>query len=158
MNKFDLDYTKLEDKLTAKKAYKLSDVKDKIKKVAFDVVRFTDKQDIDGLWQIQNCEDGDYIVAMYDENENKDVVKESSKWTVVTDRGNKFANILYKDLPIAKISLASYGMTGEDARNYLPDSLESNKKLASSLLNTLEPEVLQEVLSKFPELKNTEDK
>ena len=54
MKKFAVGYASLQSSLEKPKVYKLEDVKDKIKKVVFDVVRFLDSDNIDGLWQIQH--------------------------------------------------------------------------------------------------------
>ena len=66
----DSDYVKLAEVINKKKSYVLSDVKDKIEKVAFDVVRFKD-DDLSHLWQVQKADDGtDIIVAMYEADES----------------------------------------------------------------------------------------
>src|SRR5574343_1213936 len=82
MNKFALDYSELQSKLTAKRAYPLAEVKDKIRKVAFDVVQFIDSNHIDELWKIERDGDNEYIVAMYDEDdENKISTSQDRKST-----------------------------------------------------------------------------
>ena len=68
MPKFSLDYNQIAD-IINKRKYALEDVKDKIVKVAFDIVRFKDS-DLNQLWQIHHTDDGDYITALYDEEEN----------------------------------------------------------------------------------------
>ena len=78
MKKFAIDVDSLENKLQKKTAYRLEDVKDKVRKVAFDVVRFVDNDaTIDGLWQIQKHDDGEYIVAMYEDKPMAPVEKMS---------------------------------------------------------------------------------
>lgn len=156
MNKFSVDYQKLEGKLEYKKAYKLSEVQDKIKKVAFDVVRFIDSDNIDGLWQIQHGADGDYIVAMYNDGaEESAVTKSSSDWGVVADKSGDNINVFYKGTPIARLALSSLGIPKEDSSlvtSYLPVRLANNPRLVSGLLQELSVEERKELLTKYPEL------
>lgn len=155
MNKFSVDYQKLEGKLEYKKAYKLSEVQDKVRKVAFDVVRFIDSDNIEGLWQIQHGADGDYIVAMYGDGPEENV-KSSSNWGVVSDKSSGNFSIFYKGTPIARLALSSLGIPKEDSSlivSYLPDRLAENPRLVSGLLQELTVEERQELLTKYPELK-----
>jgi len=157
MNKFSVDYQSLQGKLDQKKAYRLSEVKDRIKKVAFDVVRFVDSDNIDGLWQIQHANDGDYIVAMYDDATGPEspVTKSSNDWSVVTDKTGSHINFFYKGTPITRLSLASLGIPESDSNlvaNYLPIRLASNPKLVSGLLLEVPLENRKELLTKYPEL------
>lgn len=113
-----IDYNVLQNEITKRKSYKLSDVKTQIKKVAFDVVRFTSDDDIGHLWQIVNGENGDeYIVAMYDDKVEKTASSASvdNDWKVVPDFQNKNLNVFYKNSPIKKICLANYKIPSEDA-------------------------------------------
>lgn len=114
MDKFSVDFVELQSKLTAKKAYLLADVKHKIKKVAFDVVRFMDKDNIDELWQIQRQGDDEYIVAMYDDSALEVTkIASTSSWKVVT-AGSKL-QVMFDNQPLKVISLASLGIPAEDA-------------------------------------------
>jgi hypothetical protein len=155
MNKFAIDYQSLQGQLEHKKIYRLADVKDRIRKVAFDVVRFVDNDNIEGLWQIQHGSDGDYIVAMYDEAGPEAAVTKSSNWSVITDKSGANVNFFYKGTPIARLALATLGISQSDSNmvaNYLPDRLASNPKLVSGLLRELSDEDRQELLVKYPEL------
>lgn len=156
MDKYAVDLNSLKESLTKKKAYRLEDVKDKIRKVAFDVVRFVNKdENIDGLWQVHHADDGDYIVAMYDD-EPEEVEKTSSNWSVILDKTSENINIFYKNAPINKVAVASLGIPKEDANlvcDYLPEKLASNKKLAASLLADLAKETRTQILEQYPDLK-----
>lgn len=156
MKKFAIDVDSLENKLQKKTAYRLEDVKDKIRKVAFDVVRFVDNDaTIDGLWQIQKHEDGDYIVAMYEDNAQAKV--EKTAWSTITDKTAENINIFYKDTPVCKVATASLNIPKEDilfACEYLPKRLASNSKLVSSLLADISKERREQILELHPELKN----
>jgi hypothetical protein len=164
MNKFAMDYTSLQNNLEKKKAYKLEEVKDKIKKVAFDVVRFIDSDNIDGLWQIQHTNEGDYIVAMYGQDGDVPVVKSSSsvvksssviEWNVIADRSGENLNFFYKGTPITRLATASLGVSPSEASfvtSYLPTKLANNPKLVMGLLQEVPSKERQELLTKHPEL------
>lgn len=115
--KFSVDYTDLQSKLSKKRAFRLSDVKGKIRKVAFDVVRFVDSDKIDDLWQIHRDGDDEYIVAMYDDEqtEKKAEASVSNPWKAMPDGSGQNIHLFYKDTPIKKIALASLGIPAEDA-------------------------------------------
>lgn len=156
MDKFPVDYSHLDNSLNPKKVYRLADVKDRIRKVAFDVVRFVDSENIDGLWQIQECDDGEYIVATYD-GEDVQTEKTSSDWTVMSDKTGENLSVFYKDIPVKKVATASCGIPKEEAYlvcTYLPQKLASNTTLRSGLLNELSADEKAELLSKYPELND----
>ena len=87
MNKFSVDYMDLQSKLSQKRAFRLSDVKEKIRKVAFDVVRFVDSDKLDDLWQIHRDGEDEYIVAMYDEEKTE---KKAEFHQVANQKGWEF--------------------------------------------------------------------
>jgi hypothetical protein len=78
MSKFSLDYSDLANKIV-KRAYRLSDVKDQLETVAFDIVRFKDADKGAELWQVQSADDGDYIVALYDDTSEAELEKTAGK-------------------------------------------------------------------------------
>lgn len=158
MSKFSVDFDHLESALAQnKKTFKLSDVKDKLRKVAFDVVRFTDGNDeFKGLWQIRKDETGEYIVAMY-EDENSSNVKTSSNWSVIADSNNENVTFFYKNKPLLKKATATFGVAPEEISNVvanLPERLQENKKLASALLSELNTDEKKELLNTFQELQD----
>jgi len=151
MSRFDIDYSKLEQGLT--KRVKLADVKDRIEKVAFDIVRFKDS-DLDHLWQIQSCNDGDYIVALYDE-EQDNIKTASCKWDVVANDTTKNLSIFYAGEPIVRIAYDTLNLPQEDyplVKKTLKNKLAENKKLVASLLGEMHPSARLKVLAKYPEL------
>lgn len=150
MSKFSLDYSKLDNKIY-KKAYKLSDVKDKIEKVAFDIVRFKDGDSASNLWQIQSADDGEYIVAIY----NPEETIKNSEWEVSYIKTANVLEFSYKGDPIVRVSSSKLGIPNKElnqVEGYLPEKLASSKKLVSLLLNELSPVVKKQVLNKYPEL------
>lgn len=148
--KQSIDYSKLENTIY-KKAYKLSDVKDRLESVAFDIVRFKDSDSSANLWQIQNSDDGDYIVALYQNDE----VKTSSHWEVSLLKTAGSIQISYKGDPLVVIASSKLGIPQAElpqVKQYLPAKLAENKKLVSALLKELTPSVRELVINKYPEL------
>lgn len=151
MSKHTIDYSALAQQIV-KKAYKLSDVKDQIETVAFDVVRFKDGDKAAQLWEVQSADDGDYIVALYDEDEN---AKTANDWSVVVTKTAGLLQVSYKGDPLVRVPFTKLGIPREQlgkVPQYLPEKLTSNKKLVKALLNELSAEAKQEVLKKYPEL------
>lgn len=151
MKNISIDYSGLANKII-KKAYRLADVKDQLETVAFDVVRFKDGDKGAELWQIQNGEDGDYIVAIYDTEE---VVKEASGWSVLVTKNGSDLQISYKGDPLVRLAASKLGIPRDQlhqAEQYLPEKLASNKKLVKALLSELSAAARQEVSNRYPEL------
>ena len=135
MPKFGLDYTKLENKIV-KRVYHLSDVKDRLETVGFDIVRFKDADKGADLWQVQSADDGSYIVALYQEEEQE---KNASPWEVMINKTAATLQVSYKGDPIVKVASAKLGIPGteiEQIPSYLPAKLAENKKLVRALLRT----------------------
>lgn len=158
MDQFTLDYSSLQNKVNAKKAFKLSGIAPgALKKVAFDVVRFVDSQAIDGLWQIVEKEDGPYIMAMYDDEilpENS--FSKSSHWKVYADTAGRYLSFFYQDTPIVRLASDQLGIAPEEAQETaqnLPGQLESNSVLRSAFLQEIPADQRLKFTSQFPELK-----
>jgi hypothetical protein len=151
MPKASIDFTTLENKLL-KRAYPLSQVKDQLEAVGFDLVRFKDKDKGADLWQVQSADDGDYIVALYQPDEEE---KTASSWDVSLNKTASVMHVSYKGDPIISISSSALGIPASEVRSipdYLPTKLAENKKLVKSLLGQLSQASRQAVLSKYPEL------
>lgn len=151
MPKFSIDYSGLA-KLT-KKAYRLSDVKDQLETVAFDIVRFKDGDKGAELWQVQNADDGDYIVALYDEEVEK--TASGNPWGVFVTKSGSDLQISYKGDPLVRLASSKLGIPSAElhrAEQYLPEKLATNKKLVKALLSELSDAARQEVVRRYPEL------
>jgi hypothetical protein len=151
MPKFSVDYSGLENKIY-KKAYRLSDVQDQLETVAFDIVRFKDDDKGADLWQVQSADDGEYIVALYQPDEDKKV---ASTWEVMISKTAGDLQISYKGDPIVRVASSKLGIPRTELHkvpDYLPEKLASNKKLVKALLNELSESAKKEVLNKYPEL------
>jgi hypothetical protein len=152
MSKISLDYSSLANQIT-KKAYRLSDVKDQLETVAFDVVRFKEGDKGADLWQVQSADDGDYIVALYN---NEEAEKEAaSNWSVLVTKSGSDLQISYKGDPLVRLSSKKLGIPNNElhqAEKYLPEKLASNKKLVRALLSELNDAARQAVSKRYPEL------
>jgi hypothetical protein len=151
MSRFAINYSSLEN-VIYKRAYRLEDVKDKIERVAFDIVRFKDDDNGANLWQVQSADDGDYIVAIY---EPTDEEKVASNWDVSLNKISGDLSISYKGDPIVRVASSRLGIPRSEldkTERYLPQKLADNKRLVKALLNELSESAKKEVLSKYPEL------
>jgi hypothetical protein len=160
MSKNSIDYLALDNKIN-KRAYKLSEVSDKIEKVAFDLVRFIDRDDAANLWKVEEGNDGQtYIVALYEPQDQKialeqEQYKKASNWEVKLNKVGNLLEVWYKKEPLVKVSCSQLGIPSNElnkVERYLPSKLASNKKLVDSLLNVLGKSAKKEVLNKYPEL------
>lgn len=163
MEKFSLDYNKLYKDLNQPKRYKYADVKDKVTKVGFDVVRFMDPKDgeIDTYWRIEKGEDGaEYIVATYDSSNFVTTATVSPKskdcpWEVMASHVGDL-HIFYKNYPVTKIALSKLGLKKEDAvsiSQYLPNKLASDQNMVNKLMKEVSLSDRNTLFEKFPELK-----
>ena len=146
-----IDYRKLEDQLL-KRTYKLSEVQDKIEKVAFDIVRFKDDDKGASLWQVQNADDGEYIISLYEEPAVSKTASASS-WQI--EKTGQSLQFFYKGAPIVKMATDKLGIPVSElstVERYLPAKLSSNKELVKALLNELTEPAKEMVYNKYPEL------
>jgi hypothetical protein len=151
MSKFSIDYSGLENKIY-KRAYRLSDVKDRLETVAFDIVRFKDSDKAADLWQVQSAEDGEYIVALYQPEEEQ---KTANHWEVLVSKTAGELQVYYKGDPIVRVASNKLGIPSSEVSKvpeYLPAKLATNKKLVKALLNQLPESAKKLVLDKYPEL------
>ena len=159
MDKFLVDFTKLDTKMNGPKVLKLADVQDKIQKVAFDVVRFRDNADTDQLWRIEDSNDGPVIVAMYDTEQLADEGKvaeasaSSSGWDAIADSASS-VNVFYKGEAIKRIAASDVGIDDVSLLcRWLPEKLASDQGFRSALVSDMPKESRDFLLSKYPELK-----
>lgn len=151
MNKFAIDYSLLEQELDKPKIFRYADVKDRLVRVAYDVVRFqAPEEDIDGLWQIQTTDDGEVIVAMYEEGDTKiaEASRSRGNWQVVSDSGNNM-HIFYKDHFVKR--MASVENAAEIAK-IACDKLNSSPESCQLLVAELPSDQKEELFRKYPEL------
>lgn len=166
----DLDQAAYDCGTDKKRVYKLSEVADRIRKVAFDVVRFSDSDSdsVGGLWKIEQSPDGPVIVAMYEvpevSHDTTDMKKEAANhsaqgrgdWSVYSS-GISDLNVFYKGEPIDTIKTASYGVeTEEDLRilsSWLPGKLSSDSSFRKAFIKNMSSDLERRlIIKKFPEL------
>lgn len=147
----DSEFASLEKVVNKKKSYVLSDVENKIEKVAFDVVRFKD-DDLSHLWQIQKSDDGtEVIVAMYDEPEL--TVESKKEWAAIPDKAANI-HVFYKGEAIYKLAAGMFNASDVDlVCRTLTSSLSSDSTFVNALVQELSPVSRDLVLQKYPELK-----
>lgn len=153
MDKHSVDYGVMNKKLTDKKAYKYNDVKDRLIKVAFDVVKFKDSDNIDGLWQVQSSDDGEVIVALYEETPKS--LETKSSWSAVADKTASYVHVFYKNEPVIKIASSTLGVSKDNVVSFeenLPKVLAENAGIRSLLLNELSERDRKSFTTKYPEL------
>jgi len=151
MNKYAIDYTKLEKDLSAPKVFRLKDVEHRLEKVAFGTVRFMDaNEDIDGLREIQNTDDGDVIIAKYDYDEQN--MTSQSSWDVIPDSRGKTMNVFYKGEPVVRLASP---LDGEELSQMCKNAsfrLENDENFRSLLLDEVDTSEKAQLFNKFPEL------
>lgn len=157
MNKFAVDFDLLDKKMKPQpKIYKLADVKDKIKKVSFDIVRFTDSDNLNELWQVKQTDEGDVIVAMYDTSD-KPVEKTSSTnlWNVIADNSKENLNVIYKNKAIKKLAASKFNIDKNDVLWFcktLSKKFANDETFIKSFIEDLSEQDKAELIKEFPEL------
>lgn len=152
MPKFSVDLNKVAN-IMANRSFKLSDVKDKIEKIAFDIFKFKGAS-ADELWQLQDTDEGTYLVALYEDDEEKVATASiKSSWNVVVK--DKSLHFFYKNDYLCCVAATDLGFQDKDlelACKYLPEKLVSNKSLSQQLLNSIEEPTRKAIAKKHPEL------
>lgn len=158
MDKYAINYAELKSNIDRPKYYKYEDVKHRLIRVAYDVVKFQDaNEDIDGLWQIQTTNDGEVIVAMYDapESQATESIKTESSWAVIPDQNNASMNVFYKGNAIHRIASAQIGVPSQDLPDFCVNvaaKLDANEDFRRSLLEDIPVNERMAIFSKYPEL------
>lgn len=154
MSKFSIDYDFLSDKVE-KRRYKLADVKDKIVRLGFDVVRFREGNP-EKLWQIQSNDDGDYIIALYEDDQG--LAKEASKtpWSTYFSKTSSDLHILYNGESVGKLDPQSLGFEESDlpeVPGFFQRKLASDASFVKKVLSAFTVTERAEFLRKHPELE-----
>lgn len=149
----DSEYDCLEKTLNRKKSYLMKDVKDKLQKVAFDVVRI-DGDDLSKLWQVTKNADGEeVIVAMFDD---APAMVSEGHWDAVADKMANI-NVFYRGEAVYKFAASSMGFDASDTGTVcktLKASLENDPEFVSALIAEIPTASRELVLQKYPELKD----
>lgn len=145
MSKFSINEYEL--KKIAGKIRNYNDVKNNLVKVAFDMYRMKDDPSAK-LWELQKADDGNYIVALYNDGE----IEKQSDWQVELNKSANNVNFYYKGEYITKLNSKEVGIPLDEAKSILPEKLATNKKLVSLLMNKLDKSTKETLVSKYPEL------
>lgn len=159
MNKFSLDYSKLEQSLTKKKYFLLEDVKDRLQKVAWDVVRFRDNEDTEMLWKIEDSPEGPVIVALYDEDTGKLKAESKGEWSVVKEASR--LHVFYKEAHVSVLDSNNTGIPEDElgiVSRWLPAKLASDEEFQSYVLSMAGKNGVSWVQSNHPELRKIAEK
>ena len=156
MDKYAIDYKTLENGMSKPKSFKYSEVKDRLVKVAYDIVRFMDagSDDLDGLWQVQTRDDGEVIVAMY-ESDDEDTLITNSSWDVIPDNHKESMSIFYKGHPVKRVIASEVGVPTEEIPSFCNDvanKLHNNKDFRNLLLDDVSESDKADIFNKYPEL------
>ena len=149
MQNFSVDFEKL-DQVLNKRAYKYNDVKDKLVKVAFDVVRFFDETNVGGLWKIQKNKDGEVIVALYEEPTIEKSASIKNYWNAILDSSKSNIYITYKNSVTSKIASSDLPFPTEELETFaksITDKINSNSEFQDKVLKEADPQIV----SQFPE-------
>jgi len=156
-DKFTVDFDRLAQTVLPKRTHRLADVEHRLERVAYDLVRFRDDQDIDQLWKIHDTPEGPVIVALYDEDGNP-VREKKSDWEVIPDK--KAMHIYYKGEPLVSLSSEQLGIPESEfniARRWLPRKLASDENLQRLLLEKVASTNRKLIAQRFPELTKVAD-
>jgi hypothetical protein len=145
MQKFEIDYSLL--KKFSGKYLDYNEVKHKLVKVAFDLYKLEDDKSA-RLWEVNKADDGNYIVALYSDEET---IEKQSDWQVEINKTANNVNFYYKGDYVTKLSKNDLGI-GLDKANSLPEKLANNKKLVSILLKNADIKTRNNLVRKYPEL------
>ncbi len=149
------DFDRLGDKLT-RKSYRLEDVKDKIEKVAFDVVRFKEDDNLNNLWVVKSTDDGEVIVGMYDDAHPPEKKASVKGWSALPDNKGSEIYVYYNGEPLHRIVISSVGVPNTEASSLsksITRNLEKNAAYRKSFIATIPLPTQQRFLNKYPELK-----
>jgi hypothetical protein len=156
--------TGLTREMLNRSSYYVSEVSDRIVKVAFDIVRFKDDDNDAHLWEVQSSDDGDYIVALYDVSEDAQKKQSShmssmskkasaNEWSITVNDGTIDA---YKSgVFIFRIASTVLGIPTEEAyltKSYLPKKLASDPNFVQAIVKTFPASQQVKIASKLSEL------
>ena len=151
-DKFTVDFNRLAEKVRPHQFYRLADVEHRIERVAYDLVRFRDNEDMDQLWKIEDSSDGPVIVALYS-NDNTETEKVSSDWEAVSDK--RAMHIYYKGEPLVSLSSEQLGIPANEfgtVRRWLPKKLAEDEEVQKAIFQKVASPVRKVIVQRFPEL------
>ena len=153
-DKFTVDLDKVASNLLPQRAHRLSDVQDRIERVAYDLVRFRDNQDTDQLWKIQESPEGPVIVALYGDDGALTAQSNAKKdWEAVPNKNAM--HIYYKGEPLVSLSAEQLGVPVSEfniVKRWLPVKLATDENFQTLLLKRVPAPGRRLIAQRFPEL------
>jgi len=146
MQNFKINYDLL--KKYSNKYLDYNEVKDKLVKVAFDLYKLQDDKAA-RLWEVNKADDGNYIVALYSDEDSS--LEKKSDWSIEINKSANNVNFYYKGDYVTKLSQKDIGLKSEELHS-LPEKISSNKNLISILLKKADNNTRNNLVSKYPEL------
>ncbi len=148
MLKTELDYDHISNVISEKQdKLPLIGNEHRLIRVAFDLFRLNGDSTED-LWQIQNTDDGEFIVRTFDLQEEESVTKKSN-WNVVADSSGRNLTITYRNIPLHKVASNKYNANTLDEVNLLQrtlrDKLSTDKSFVKLLLKEIPSNKLAEL-------------
>lgn len=157
MDKFAIDYNQLENSLeiSEQRVMRYDDVKHRLEKVAYNIVRFRDNSDLEELWQVKETPDGPVIVALYNTNEEN---TKDGDWSAVPDIKTASVHVYYKGDPIVRIAARDLNIPDSEVAlvaRWLPSKLASDHQTRSFVLSYIGPQGIEEIKNSYPELRKS---
>jgi hypothetical protein len=123
-----------------------------IKKIAFDVYR-VDNDPYDGLWLMQEADDGKYLVRASDPHFDH---KKNGDWEAITDYSQENITLAYKNVPIVRFSSKEFGFTSDTVSSFksaVLDKASTDEEFLKGVFS-MQPESKRAAISNtFPEFK-----
>lgn len=135
-------------------SYKLSEVSNRIEKVAADIVKFKDDDNDAHLWEVQSSDDGAYIVALYDVQEIEKTASHNP-WKIDVNESEKVIDVYYEDLFLKRFAAKELPFSESEfslSKKFFAKSLATNEKLSKSLIKLLPESIKIKLAAKYPVL------
>lgn len=118
MSERELDWALLDDRTQTKRVrHRFEEVKHAVKKVAFDVFKSTNG---DQLWELRSDPDGTkYLYAIYGEPaEITTTSSDTNGWKATPDSAGKNVTLSFKNLPLIRFASAEHGFEPDEAADF----------------------------------------
>lgn len=151
-----IDYNKLFEKIIKKEKLRIAfkENQHNFTKIAFDVYQLNSSP-IESLWVLENdAEDGEILVAMYDDQDYSELLKEASVWRTYGDKNRENITLSYKNTPLCKFSSKEYGFDEKTMHVFQRSLLKklSDKEFVHKLLRAQPKNKQIDIINQFPEL------
>ena len=151
-----INYDKLFEKIIKKAKVRIpfKENEHNFTKIAFDVYQLNNSP-VESLWVLESdADDGEILVAMYDDQDYSELLKEASVWKTYGDSKRENITLSYKNMPICKFSAKEYGFDSSTAHIFQRSLLKklANKEFVYKLLKAQPKNKQIDIINQFPEL------